>query len=115
MEDSILTSIKKVLGPSEENTAFDLDIIMFINSVFFTLAQIGVGPSTGFSISDKTSVWDDFISDDHIIDCVKIYIYARVRLKFDPPASAAHIKVLEEEIKECESRLNYYADNGGDS
>ena len=63
MEESILTSIKKMLGPSEDYDYFDPDLIIHINSVFMILTQLGVGPSEGFSIKDKTAVWSDFISD----------------------------------------------------
>lgn len=66
MNDSILTSVKKMLGLSEEYDAFDLDIITHINSVFTILTQIGVGPGNGFMIEDKTPVWTDFIQDSGI-------------------------------------------------
>ena len=45
MEESILTSIKKLLGITEDYEQFDTDIIIHINSVFMILTQIGVGPS----------------------------------------------------------------------
>ena len=61
--ESILTSIKKLLGITEEYDQFDPDIIMHINSVFMILTQLGVGPAEGFSIEDDTSVWSDFIQD----------------------------------------------------
>ena len=65
MDESILTSIKKLLGVPKDYEHFDQDIIMHINSVFMILNQIGVGPSDGFSISDKTAIWSDFISDSN--------------------------------------------------
>ena len=71
MNDSILTSVKKMLGLSEEYDAFDLDIITHINSVFTILTQIGVGPGNGFMIEDKTPVWTDFIQDSGIYQLVK--------------------------------------------
>ena len=61
--ESILTSIKKLLGIAEEYTQFDADIIIHINSVFTTLTQLGVGPSEGFYIEDKETVWEEFIPD----------------------------------------------------
>ena len=62
-KESMLTSIKKLLGIPEEHIHFDTDMIMHINSVFMILTQLGVGPSSGFKISDKTTTWDEYISD----------------------------------------------------
>lgn len=61
--DSVLTSIKKLLGIAEEYEHFDADLIIHINSVFSILTQLGVGPSKGFMIEDKNATWKDFISD----------------------------------------------------
>ena len=63
--DSILISIKKLLGIEEDYTHFDIDLIMHINSAFMVLNQLGVGPTEGFSISDETATWSDFISEDN--------------------------------------------------
>ena len=41
--ESILTSVKKLLGIDESYTHFDADLIMHINSVFSILGQMGVG------------------------------------------------------------------------
>lgn len=108
--DSILTSIKKLLGSAEDYEHFDADIIMHINSVFFTLTQIGVGPSEGFSITDEEDIWTDFLPEGPILNAVKTYIYHKVRLKFDPPSSSAHMEALKELIKEDEWRLNVAAE-----
>ena len=83
--DSILTSIKKLLGITEDYENFDADIIMHINSVFMTLRQIGVGPEEGFFIEDKSATWTDFMGDETKIESVKTYMYMKVRLLFDPP------------------------------
>ena len=105
--ESILTSIKKMLGIAEEYTHFDSDLIMHINSVFPTLRQLGVGPSKGFRIEDKIATWSDYITETEYItyDSVKTYVYAKVRLIFDPPTSSAHVESLKEIIKEFEWRL----------
>lgn len=108
--DSILTSIKKLLGIDENYEAFDQDIIMHINSVFSILTQLGVGPEGGFSISDKASKWSTFISDASNLELVKSYIYLKVRLMFDPPSSAALIDSMNRMINECEWRLNVAVD-----
>lgn len=51
--ESVLTSIKKMLGITEEYEHFDSDIIMHINSVFMILTQLGVGPPQDFSFKIK--------------------------------------------------------------
>ena len=110
--ESILTSIKKLLGISEENTDFDADIIMHINSVFTTLTQIGVGPSEGFYIEDKDSEWQEFIMDLNKLQAVKTYIYLKVRLLFDPSSlGASTLAAYERQIQELEWRLNVIAEN----
>lgn len=106
--DSILTSIKKLLGIDEYYEHFDADIIMHINSVFMILSQIGVGPTEGFSIVDKNSKWSDFANIANIsnVDAVKTYMYLKVRLVFDPPASSIVMDSISSTIKELEYRLN---------
>lgn len=108
--DSILTSIKKMLGIVEEYEHFDPEIIMHINSVFFVLTQLGVGPAEGFSITDKTAVWEDFISVNTDIESVKSYVYLKVRLLFDPPTSSAVIESMNRLIGEFEWRLSIAVD-----
>ena len=71
--ESILTSIKKLLGIEEFYEIFDSDIIMYINSVFSTLTQLGVGPEEGFSIKDKTATWSEYLNNDPRLDLIKNY------------------------------------------
>lgn len=108
--DSILTSIKKLLGIAEECEDFDSDIIMYINSVFMILTQMGVGPKEGFTIHDKNDTWDDFLKDDQNLEGVKTYIHLKVKLMFDPPLSSAVTEVINKMISELEWRL-YVASN----
>ena len=110
MNESILVTIKKLLGVGEEDTAFDTDIIVGINSVFNILLQLGVGPSTGFSITDKTTTWSDYISDLSKLEMVKSYIYMKVRLMFDPPSTGSLMEALKGQISELEWRLNVQVD-----
>lgn len=111
MTESILTSIKKLLGIEESYAHFDPDIIMHINSVLAILIQLGVGPSDGFSISDKSSTWSDFLGSDATkLDGVKTYVYMKVRLIFDPPATAATIDSMNRLVNEFEWRLNVTAE-----
>lgn len=109
--ESILTSIKKLLGITEEYDQFDPDIIMHINSVFMILTQLGVGPAEGFSIEDDTAVWADFIQDVKKLESVKTYIYLKVKLAFDPPLSSAVIESMNRLINELEWRLNVAAES----
>lgn len=110
--ESILTSIKKMLGITEEYTHFDADLIMHINSVFVTLRQLGVGPKEGFRIEDETSLWSDFISEDDMrFESVKTYIYLKVRLLFDPPLNSAVIESINRISNELEWRLNVEAES----
>lgn len=109
--ESILKSIKKLLGISDEETHFDSDLIMHINSVLTILNQLGVGPSDGLSIVDDTSVWDDFINDDVDFNAVKTYIYLKVKLIFDPPLNSSVLSAMERQISELEWRLNVNASN----
>ena len=109
--ESILISIKKLLGITEEYDQFDPDIIMHINSVFMILTQLGIGPAEGFSIEDDTSIWSDFIKDANKIEAVKSYVYLKVKLLFDPPLSSAVIDSTNRLINELEWRLNVIAES----
>jgi hypothetical protein len=112
MEESILTSIKKLLGIAEEYKQFDQDIIMHINSVFTTLRQLGVGPSKGFYIEDDTAEWADFVPDLSLIQSVKTYIYLKVKILFDPGSiGSSTLAAYERQIQEYEWRLNWTAES----
>ena len=106
MNESILNSIKKLLGIAAEYTNFDTDIIIHINSVFMILNQLGIGPSEGFRIIDNTAVWNNYITEDDDLDAVKTYIYLKVKLLFDPPLNSAVIEANKQLINELEWRLN---------
>lgn len=108
--ESILTSIKKMLGIPKEYEHFDEDIIMHINSVFMVLQQIGVGPSSGFYIEDDTKTWADFLGDPTQLQMVKTYMHHKVKLIFDPPASSVVMEAMKQIIAECEWRLREAAE-----
>lgn len=110
--ESILTSIKKMLGISEEYEHFDADITMHINSVLMTLTQIGVGSPDGFAISDKSATWKEFIPEDQLIEAVKSYTYLKVRLLFDPPSSSTIIESFNKQAAEYEWRINALVEGG---
>ena len=108
--DSILVSIKKLLGIPADYTHFDENLIMHINSVFMILNQLGVGPSDGFRISDSSAVWDDYIKDSFNIESIKSYTYLKVKMLFDPPTSSAASEAANRLIQELEWRLNVQVD-----
>jgi hypothetical protein len=111
MSDSILTSTKKLVGLEADYTAFDLDIITHINTVFMTLNQLGLGPANGFMIEDAEAVWHDFIGDEKLLNAVKSYVFLRVRMLFDMPTTSYAIAAFNEQIRELEWRINVLREN----
>ena len=110
--ESILISVKKLLGITEECTDFDIDIIMHINTVLSILCQIGVGPADGFSIEDSSATWSEFIEDNSKLEMVKSYVYLKVRMLFDPPTMGAVMEAMKRNIDELEWRMNVSVDPG---
>ena len=110
--ESILDSIKKLLGIDESYTQFDSDIIMHINTVFLNMTQLGVGPEEGFFIEDNGAVWSEFVDIDNNVqmNAVKTYVYLKVKLLFDPPLSSSVIQSMNNMISELEWRLNVAAE-----
>lgn len=113
--DSILTSIKKLLGIPEEYTVFDADITLHINTVFGILTQLGVGPANGFSIMTEHEVWSDFLHEDPRLEMVKSFMHLKVKLLFDPPQSSALIQAMEKQAAELEWRISVTVDPGSES
>lgn len=109
--ESILTSIKLLLGITEDYEAFDQQIIAHINSVFMILTQLGVGPPEGFVIYSKVDTWNEFISDDKKMQLVKSYMYLKVKMLFDPPSTSAVMDSTNRMINEFEWRLNSQAES----
>ena len=108
--DSILTSIKKLLGIAEDYEHFDQDLIIHINSVLSVLTQLGVGPSEGFSIEDENATWNDFMPEDKRLSSIRSYVYMKVKLLFDPPLSSSVMESMNRMISEFEWRLNVAAE-----
>lgn len=107
--NSILNSIKKLLMISDEITAFDDSIIIYINSAFMTLRQMGVGPENGFTISSSSETWDQFVSDDRL-EAVKTFVYLWVVKLFDPPDSSIKMEAINSSLTELTWRLNVAVD-----
>ena len=108
MDNSILDSIKKLLGIDAENTQFDTDILLLINGVFATLKQLGVGPPDGYQITGKEDQWVTFTGDGVRgieLNMVVTYVSLKVKLDFDPPESSFHTTAVKERIAELEARL----------
>ena len=110
VEDSILHDVKQMVGQEWDDTTFDLDIKSHINSIFFDLQQIGVGPNAGFEISDYSTLWSEYIGADKNLNAVKSYIYLRVRLLFDPPTNGFLVSSLKEQADKMEWRLMVHMD-----
>lgn len=110
--DSILLSVKKQLGIADEDAGFDTDIIIAINTVFGILTQLGVGPKEGFSISDDSKTWADYLGDATLLEMVKSYMYLKVRMIFDTPTSGSMNSAHEQLIAELEWRINVMVDPG---
>lgn len=115
MNDSILTSIKKMLGIPEDHEQFDMDIIIHINSTLMVLTQIGVGSDSGFFINDKKATWSDFLDSNFGViswvgssnnfAAVKSYVYLKVKMLFDPPQNSFTIESMNKQASEFEWRL----------
>lgn len=104
--ESILDSVKKKAGLSKDNADFDDgQIIDYINSVFFTLRQLGVGPSEGFFIEDPSAEWGEYISESPIQRAVRNYVADKVQLRFDPPQNSSAVEILKNNIAEFEWRF----------
>lgn len=102
---SILQSIKKLLGIIPEAGVFDVDIMIHINTAFNHLTQIGVGPETGYRISSEDNVWTEFTTDNILLENVKSFVYIKVKMAFDPPATSALIDAYNSQLKELEWRI----------
>ena len=103
--ESILATIKKLLGPEDTDTSFDTDIIIYVNSALFALTQLGVGPIGGYSISSRDNKWSEFLGDITNLEIIKTYIYLKVKLVFDPPQYQTVTDALLRIIAEYEWRI----------
>lgn len=110
MEDSILVTIKKLLGLDCNYTAFDTDIVVFINTAMMTLQQLGVGPVEGFTVTGAGETWADFLPSDMMLEGTKTYIYLTVKMVFDPPTSSFVMDAMKQQKEELEWRLRDQAE-----
>lgn len=107
MNESILRSVNKDLGIDYDDTSFDPEIIRHINSIFFILEDLGIGPSEGFEIEDDTAVWSDFVNEtsNKKLRAIKTFVYLRVKILFDPPTNSTAMESLKSTAAEYEWRL----------
>jgi hypothetical protein len=113
MDDSILNSIKEMLGLSEDYVVFDAEVMAHINAALMHLIEIGVGPEQGyFLVSDATATWRDFIKPDapETYSMTKTFVYLYVRTIFDPPSSSYVLDAFKKTMAELEWRLNVQAE-----
>lgn len=109
-DDSILGSVKSMLGLDQDYNAFDIDILTNINSTFLVLSQLGVGEKDHvFQITGYGEAWDD-VASAKLIPLIKSYMYLKVRLLFDPPNTGVLHEAMERQIKEFEWRINVEAE-----
>lgn len=105
MGESILTSTKKLLGIEDNDTSFDLDVLIHINTALAILNQLGVGPNEGILVADKSTLWEAVLADNKFLVPAKSYVFLKVKLLFDPPLSSAAIESMNKLIAEFEWRL----------
>ena len=110
MAESILASVKRAIGIHQDETEFDLDLIMHINSTFAKLNQLGVGPKISFEIDGNEQTWDQFILGNPNLNGVKTYVYMAVRYIFDPPTTSFALDAIKKQLDEYEWRLNVVAE-----
>ena len=104
--ESILDTIKQLLGIPTDDDSFDTDVKVNINAAIFTLSQIGIGPSNGYIVTSNTQMWNDYIGSSLInLEGVKNYIYLKTKLIFDPPTNSTTIQAINESLKELEWRM----------
>lgn len=111
IQSSILLSIKKAIGASPDYTPFDVDIIMHINSQLANLYQIGLDASRSVVVDGPDQLWTDLIpAGDSRLQFVKTYVYAKVKMIFDPPTSTAQMQALKDAAAESEFRISVAVD-----
>ena len=109
MNASVLQTIKKLLGLDSEVNHFDTDVMVHINSALMTLAQLGV-ISPGQLVLNDLTTWASVLGGRADLQAVQTYVYLKVRLIFDPPATSFVISCYEKEIAALEWRLNVQAE-----
>lgn len=114
MNDSILATIKQLLGLEASYTAFDQDVLVGINSAIMAIQQLGVGVQTEpFMVTGYNELWEDLLDGSNWFASVKLLIYYKTKLAFDPPTNGFLVTSIEKQIEELEWRLNVQAEQKG--
>lgn len=110
MQDSILMTIRKLVCGDPYANHFDTDLLVHINACFSILNQLGVGPESGFVVTDETQSWSSYVADNRILNMVKTYVTLKVKKIFDPPLTSSVLEAMDKEISQLEWRLNVAVD-----
>ena len=110
MQDSILMTIRKLVCGDPYADHFDTDLLVHINACFSILNQLGVGPESGFVVTDETQSWRSYIADNRTLNMVKTYVTLKVKKIFDPPLTSSVLEAMDKEISQLEWRLNVAVD-----
>lgn len=102
MANTILGDIKVSLGVMPDNLGFDLELIIFMNSIKVNLVQLGV-IEMDIDIDESTS-WPTF-TNGTVGGLTQHYILVKARQAFDPTASETIAKTFETSVIELEGRL----------
>lgn len=111
MEESILTSIKLMLGMTADYTPYDQQVLMCINTAMNALTQVGIGPVEGFTIRDASTTWEEWIGTDPRMEAAKSALFIRTKMLFDPPANGVMDEAYKEQLAEIEWRLKSTIDH----
>ena len=114
LENSILNDVKKLSGLSVEDSEletedykpFDTDLLLFINASFNRLKQLGVGPTTNYSIESSDETWGNFFEDTQVVEMVRAWMVLNVRMQFDPPTSSIAAVAYKNMIDKYEWCMN---------
>ena len=111
MNDSIIVTIKKMLGLDDAYTPFDTDVIIDINAAVMTLCQMGIGPKEGFEVNDYDQTWDQFLTNKVMLGAVKTWVYLQVKMMFDPPTNSFLMDAMKQQSDQILFRLNVQAES----
>lgn len=107
--NSILGTVRrcvtKVISDPEDQSVFDDQLILHINSAFSTLSQLGAGPEDGFKITGPSELWSDFVQDSKMFEAIKEFVVLRVQLAFDPPQNSFLVDAIKAQLDELWWRI----------
>ena len=110
MNDSILITIKKLIGLDPEDESFNTDLLVNINSAIDVLRQLGVSIADGFTVEDDSTTWEELIPEGMSLHQIRSYLCMKVRKWFDPPQNGTTMDALNTSIAELEWRINVTVD-----